>query len=115
VRWDKSEFIGLDQLRRAKEAGVGRRLLGLVLEGDRIARAGSEVRAAGNAIGRVTSGSMGITVGRPVAMAYLSADAAKPGARVDVMTRGEPTPALVTSRPIYKHGSIKSPKPRRAE
>ncbi len=115
VRWDKKEFIGLDSLRGAKEAGVGRRLLGLVLEGDRIARAGCDVRAAGKDVGRVTSGSMGITVGRPVAMAYLSGEAAKPGARVDVMTRGESTPALVSSRPIYKSGSVRSPKPRRAE
>ena len=114
VRWDK-DFIGRDALRRAKEAGVARRLLGLVLEADRIARAGYEVREQEKPIGRVTSGSMGISVGRPVAMAYLSGEAAKPGARVEVMTRGSSTPAAVTSRPIYRQGSVKSPKPRRPE
>ncbi len=114
VRWDK-DFIGRDALRRVKEAGVARRLLGLVLEGDRIARAGCEVRDQEKPIGRVTSGSIGISVGRPVAMAYLSGDAAKPGARVEAMTRGSSTPAVVTSRPIYRKGSVKSPKPRRPE
>jgi len=112
VRWEKQDFIGLDALRRVKEAGVNRRLLGLILEEDRIARAGCEVRLEEKPIGRVTSGSMGISVGRPVAMAYLAGDAAKPGARVEVMTRGTSTPAAVASRPIYRNGSVKSPKPR---
>ena len=115
VRWEKQDFIGMDALRRVKEAGVSRRLLGLVLEGERIARAGCEVRMEEKPVGRVTSGSMGISVGRPVAMAYLAGSAAKPGARVEVMTRGTSTPATVTSRPIYRNGSVKSPKPRRPE
>ncbi|HKW51873.1 MAG TPA: glycine cleavage system aminomethyltransferase GcvT [Candidatus Eisenbacteria bacterium] len=115
VRWEKQDFIGLDALRRVKEAGVNRRLLGLILDDDRIARAGCEVRMEDKPVGRVTSGSMGISVGRPVGMAYLAGDAAKPGARVDVMTRGTPTAAAVASRPIYRKGSVKSPKPRRPE
>lgn len=115
VRLEKPEFIGRDAIRRAKEAGVGRKLLGLVLEGDRIARPGAEVRHDGKPIGRVTSGSMGISVGKPVAMAYLSGDGAKAGARVEVVIRGEATPALVSARPIYRQGTVRSPKPRRAE
>jgi aminomethyltransferase len=115
VRLEKPDFIGRDAIRKAKEAGVGRKLLGLVLEGDRIARAGTEVVAGGKPAGRVTSGSMGISVGKPVAMAYLSGESAKPGARVDVVTRGEPTPALVSARPMYRQGTVRSPKPRRAE
>ncbi len=115
VRLEKPEFIGLDAIRRARSAGIGRRLLGLVLEGDRIARATSEVRFQGKPIGRVTSGSMGITIGKPVAMAYLGLEAAKPGEHVEVMTRGQATPAQVSARPIYRHGTVRSPKPRRAE
>jgi aminomethyltransferase len=115
VRWEKQEFFGREALLRAKESGVSRRLLGLILEGDRIARAGCEVRFEEKPIGRVTSGSIGISVGRPVAMAYLAGEAAKPGARVEVMTRGSSTAAAVVSRPIYRKGSVHSPKPRRPE
>jgi glycine cleavage system T protein (aminomethyltransferase) len=115
VRWEKQDFIGRDALLRAKELGVKRRLLGLILEGDRIARAGSEVRFEEKPAGRVTSGSMGISVGRPVAMAYLAGQAAKAGARVDVVARGSGTPAAVASRPMYRNGSVRSPKPRRPE
>jgi aminomethyltransferase len=115
VRWDKGDFIGKEAILRVKNAGVERRLLGLTLDGERIARAGSEVRWEGSPAGRVTSGSMGITVGRPIAMAYLAGAAAKVGASVEVMTRGTGSPATVTSRPIYRGGSVKSPKPRRPE
>jgi len=115
VRWEKQEFIGHEALRRVKESGVSRRLLGLILEADRIARAGYEVRSEEKPVGLVTSGSIGISVGRPVAMAYLTGEAAKAGARVEVMTRGVSTAATVVSRPIYRKGSVKSPKPRRPE
>jgi aminomethyltransferase len=115
VRWEKGDFFGRDALLRAKESGVNRRLLGLILEGERIARAGCEVRFQEKPIGRVTSGSIGLSVGRPVAMAYLAGEAAKPGARVEAMTRGSSTPAAVVSRPIYRKGTVKSPKPRRPE
>lgn len=113
VRMAKESFMGRDALRRAAEIDANRRLLGLILEEDRIARAGFEVRFQDKPVGRVTSGSMGISVGRPVAMAYVTGDAAKVGARVDVMTRGQSTPAIVTTRPMYRQGSVKAPKPRR--
>ena len=64
VRFDKSEFIGLEALRGAKASGPRRRLLGLILEGDRIARGDAEVLEQGKPVGRVTSGSMGISIGR---------------------------------------------------
>jgi len=115
VRWEKQEFIGHEALRRAKESGVSRRLLGLILEADRIARPGCEVRSEEKPVGLVTSGSIGISLGRPVAMAYLAGEAAKAGARVEVMTRGVSAAAAVASRPMYRKGSVKSPKPRRPE
>jgi glycine cleavage system aminomethyltransferase T len=58
---------------------------------------------------------MGITPGKPVAMAYLAPEAWKPGTRVEVVARGQATPAVVASRPMHREGSVKSPKPRRSE
>ena len=114
VRWDK-DFIGREALDRARAAGLGRRLLGLTLEGERIARAGCEVLHEGRPAGRVTSGSMGISLGRPIAMAYLEGAAARVGTRVEVVTRGQGIPAVVTARPLYRQGTVRSPKPRRSE
>ncbi|HEU4724977.1 MAG TPA: glycine cleavage system aminomethyltransferase GcvT [Candidatus Eisenbacteria bacterium] len=115
VRLEKSDFIGRSAIESAKAAGLTRRLNGLILDGARIARPGFEVEAQGRRVGTVTSGTMGISIGRPVAMAYLDGEFAKPGARVDVVTRGERIPAVVTSRPMYTQGSVRSPKPRRPQ
>ena len=110
VRLDKKDFIGKDALVRVKESGLKRKLLGLLLDGERIARHGFAVERAGAPAGIVTSGSMGISLQRPVAMAYLDRDAAAVGSRVDVRVRGEAIPAQVASRPMYANGSVRSPK-----
>jgi aminomethyltransferase len=115
VRLDKTDFIGRDAIARVKEAGPTRKLLGLILDGARIARHGFDVEQQGQKVGVVTSGSMGISIGRPVAMAYLDAGVAKPGARVDVVARDQRIPAMVSARPMYTQGSVRSPKPRRPQ
>ncbi len=115
VRLEKPDFIGREALVTAKAAGLKRRLLGLILEGARIGRPGFEVEAQGQRVGTVTSGTMGISIGRPVAMAYLEGDAARAGARVDVVARGERIPAVVSGRPMYTQGSVRSPQPRRPQ
>ncbi|MGE5175441.1 MAG: glycine cleavage system aminomethyltransferase GcvT [Hyphomicrobiales bacterium] len=113
VRLDKEAFLGKDAIAAAKRTGVARRLLGLVLEGNRIPRHGHDVEFSGKPCGTVTSGSMGVSLGHPVAMAYLAGEAGVVGARVDVVARGQSTPAVVASRPMYRQGSVRSPKPRR--
>ncbi|HEY7727295.1 MAG TPA: glycine cleavage system aminomethyltransferase GcvT [Candidatus Eisenbacteria bacterium] len=113
VRWDKTEFLGHEALRRVKAEGTRRRLVGLVLEADRIARPGAELYVGEKRAGTVTSGSMGISLGKPVAMAYAEADGAPVGTRVTLRARGQSLPARVTPRPMWTRGSVRSPKPRR--
>jgi len=113
VRLDKEDFVGHGAIACVKEEGPRRKLLGLLLEGDRIARQGFGVTRNGRPAGTVTSGSMGISLGAPVAMAYLEGEAAKAGAQVDVLVRGQSVPASVRSRPMYTKGTVRSPKPRR--
>jgi len=115
VRAEKGEFIGREAIESVRKEGVARRLLGLILEGNRIARPGFEVTDLERRVGTVTSGTMGISIGRPVAMAYLDAGAAKPGGHLDVVARGQRIPALVAGRPMYTQGSVRSPKPRRPQ
>jgi aminomethyltransferase len=89
--------------------------VGLILDADRIARKGFEVTRQGAVVGVVTSGSMGISIGKPVAMAYVSSEHAAVGTALEVRTRGRETPALVVPRPIYRMGTVRAPKPRRTE
>ncbi len=114
VRLDKPGFIGKDALAAAERAGSKRKLVGLTLDGARIARHGAEVTFQGAVIGTVTSGSMGISIGKPAAMAYVHPDHARAGSKVEVRTRGLETPATVVGRPMYHGGSVRAPKPRRA-
>jgi aminomethyltransferase len=97
------EFIGAPALRKISEAGPERKLVGLEIDGKRIARQGSEVKdASGNAIGIVTSGTMSPTLQKSIAMAYVSAGNAEVGTKVGIDLRGEILPAAVTKLPFYK-------------
>jgi len=114
VRLDKPGFIGKESLVEREREGLARKLVGLVIDGERIARQGSEVLAQGEPVGTVTSGSMGISLGRPVAMAYIRHDNAGVGTKLEVRTRGHDAAASVMGRPMYRGGSVRAPKPRRA-
>jgi aminomethyltransferase len=100
----KGDFIG----REAVEAGPrpdARRLVGLVAEGKRAARAGYEVFASDDsseAIGVVTSGALSPTLGIPIAMAYVDASFTTPGTILSVDIRGKRLGYHVTPLPFYR-------------
>lgn len=97
----KPDFIGAAALRA--QAPPPRRLAGLILDSRRIPRTGHEVFRDGHPVGRVTSGTFGPTVGRPIAMAYLPAElASRPGEAVEIDIRGRREPARITTLPFYR-------------
>ncbi|CAL9417849.1 Aminomethyltransferase [Streptomyces sp. enrichment culture] len=107
VKFDKeSDFVGREALLRAAErAGQNppRVLVGLVARGRRVPRAGYAVVAGGEVIGEVTSGAPSPTLGKPIAMAYVDAEHAAPGAPgVGVDIRGTHEPYEVVALPFYK-------------
>lgn len=102
VKLEGREFVGADALRRQKAEGIRRRLCGLVVEGRSIARSGSGVRSQGQLVGRVTSGTFGPWVQRSIALAYLPAELASPGMRVEVEIRDRWVPAEVVRLPFYR-------------
>jgi aminomethyltransferase len=55
---------------------------------------------AGNAIGEVTSGLLGPTVDKPIAMAYVSPEFSAIGTRINAVVRGKIVPMEVTSMPF---------------
>lgn len=105
----KESFVGRDAIVKAKEEGTKQSLIGLVGEGRRAARGGYEIFAEGDsgaAIGTVTSGALSPTLGHPIALAYVSADAVASGivegATVEVDIRGKRFPYKVVALPFYK-------------
>jgi aminomethyltransferase len=97
-------FIGQDALRKAREHGVEHKIVGLLLEGRRSARAHMPVRPAGGGdkIGEVTSACLSPTLGRPIAMALVNTAAAEPGAKIEVDTGKTAITGEVTKLPFYK-------------
>jgi aminomethyltransferase len=57
----------------------------------------------GHRIGLVTSGTLGPTVGKPIAMAYLAANHALPHHEVYAEVRGQQLPMRVTAMPLTPH------------
>jgi len=59
--------------------------------------------AKGHPLGRVTSGTLGPTVGEPIAMAYLAANHALPEHEVFAEVRGKKLPMRVRAMPFAPH------------
>jgi aminomethyltransferase len=109
VKLDKpGDFVGKAAL--AQRAGTAPRqvLAGLVLQSRRVARHGYPVLWDGVPAGTVTSGSPSPTLGRPIALAYLSPEVAEQAGsdggagRLTVDVRGRAEPATLVPLPFYR-------------
>ncbi|MFI5760439.1 MULTISPECIES: glycine cleavage system aminomethyltransferase GcvT [unclassified Streptomyces] len=107
VKFEKEgDFVGRAALEAAAERAASkapRKLVGLIAEGRRVPRAGFPVTFDGQVIGEVTSGAPSPTLGKPIAMAYVDAAHAAPGASgVGVDIRGTHEAYEVVALPFYK-------------
>jgi aminomethyltransferase len=106
VRWEAGDFIGKDALLRQRETGPGRLLVGFVMRGRGIPRHGYRLHApSGEAIGEVTSGGVGPTVGENIGMGYVPANLAVPGVHLLVDCRGKMIEAAIVKGPFYRRPS----------
>jgi aminomethyltransferase len=103
-RREEGGFPGEDVIVPQIREGVTRKRVGLVPEGRAPVREGAEVLDdAGRRVGRVTSGAFSPSLGRPIAMAYVESDCARPETRVFAQVRGKPLPCLVVKLPFVRH------------
>lgn len=103
VAWEPAErdFIGRTALERQRDAGVPRRLVGLVLEGRGVLRGGTRIEtAAGDGV--VTSGSFSPTLGVSIGFARIPADSEE----VELLAhlRGKAMPVRRVKPPFVRHG-----------
>lgn len=95
------EFTDSQLLKKQKEEGVSRRLVGLELLDKGIARHGYPVTdAAGKPIGYITSGTMAPSLKKAIAMGYVPTAMAAPGSEVYVEVRGKLLKAMVVKMPF---------------
>jgi aminomethyltransferase len=106
VKLDKpGDFVGRTALEKVARDGVGRRLVGLVMQGRGIARHGYPIFTGEKQTGVVTSGTHSPTLGKAIAMAYVAPADAEPGTIVDVGIREQRVAAEVVALPFYRRRS----------
>jgi aminomethyltransferase len=96
------DFVGVEALRVIHEKGPARKLVGLELEGKRIARQGTPVKSGEKIVGEVTSGTLSPTLGKSIAMAYVDTNFSSEGTELQADLKGTVNPAKVVKLPFYK-------------
>ena len=95
-----TDFPGRDSLRRQRQAGVERRLVGLRLLAKGIPRAHQIVENAGRAVGEVTSGTHSPVLNYGIAMAYVETSLGEAGQQLEISSRGRSLAAEVVTLPF---------------
>jgi aminomethyltransferase len=104
VKPAKGEFLGRAAAVAAREAGGGRKLVGLTCAGP-VPRPGCPLTLDGGTAGVVTSGTYSPCLKTGIALGYLPR-AADPAKGVSVVVRGRPLPATVVKLPFFKSGGV---------
>lgn len=101
VAWNKPEFLGREAALAERDRGITRRLVGIVTDGRRPARAGCAVSIDGTAVGEVTSGNFSPVLGHGIALGFLPPDTAE-GTAVTVDVRGKDLQGRVAATPFVR-------------
>jgi aminomethyltransferase len=101
VSLDK-EFLGVDALRKQKQAGVPRALVALKFAGRQPGRADHPVFAGDKRVGVVTSGTFGPTVNAVIALALVETASSAIGSKLQVEVRGNRIDCEVVEKPFHK-------------
>jgi aminomethyltransferase len=101
TKFSKPSFIGREVLVRQKEAGVTRKLIGMELTEPGIARSEYPIFKNEKAIGRVTSGTQSPSLGRAIALGYVSTEEGHVDNDIEVEIRGRKARAKIVSLPFY--------------
>jgi aminomethyltransferase len=104
IGWKKEDFIGADALRRQKQEGVSRKLVGFEVLERAIARHGYDAYVDGGKAGVVTSGTQTPYLKKAIGMAYLPVEHTEAGREFAIDVRGRRVRAQVVPMPFYRRG-----------
>jgi len=100
----ENDFIGKAALRRIREKGVTRKLVGLCIDGAPLKGPNTTfwpIRKAERVVGKVTSAVYSPRLEKNIALAMVAADCSGIGAALEVEVPSGPTQATVVERPFY--------------
>lgn len=104
-------FIGWETVKTEMEQGCARYLVGLRLDGRRAARPGMPVIHEQRVVGAVTSGTYAPSLETAIALAYVDAELAHEGQRLEVDLDTIRLRGTVVSLPFWKFGTARAPRP----
>ena len=91
-------FIGSDAVRAVRAAGPQEKLVAFAIDGPGIARQGNPIAGGGV----VTSGTLSPCLGVGIGLAYVPAERAAVGTRLEIDVRGKMRSAVVREKPLYR-------------
>lgn len=99
-----ADFIGKTVLKKQKQEGVSRKVVGLEMMEKGIPRPEYEVFVGDEKIGEVTTGTQSPTLKKNVGLALLNREYTELGTQVDVQVRKKRLRAQVVKTPFYSRG-----------
>lgn len=97
------DFVNAENIKKQKEEGVSRKLIGFEMVERGIPRHDYEiVDAQGNSIGIVTSGTMAPSLAKGIGMGYVTTEFSKPESEIFIVIRDKKVAAKVVKTPFYK-------------
>ena len=97
------DFVSVDYLKKQKEEGVERKLVGFELIERGIPRQHYQIAdEAGNVIGEVTSGTQSPSLNKAIGMGYVATSFAKVDTEIYILIRDKKVKAKVVKMPFYK-------------
>lgn len=97
------DFVNADALRKQKEEGVSRKLVGIEMIERGIPRHGYEiVDATDNILGVVTSGTQSPSLQKSIGLGYVKKDFSKEGTEIFIKIRDKKIKAVVSKPPFIK-------------
>ena len=104
VEPDREGYAAGAALRRIRDEGVSRKIVGFAMVGRGIPRAGHDILDGKRRIGRVTSGGPSPTLDLNIGMGYVPVAYSEVGTRIAIDARGRMIEAEVVSLPFYRRG-----------
>lgn len=98
----EQDFIGKEALKKLKENGLPRKLVGIEMIGRGIPRHGYKVFSGEKEIGAITTGTQSPTLKKNIGLALIHPDYADVDTKVEVEIRNKKIEGKVVSLPFYK-------------
>lgn len=102
VKFTEEDFIGKSALKKQKEEGLKRKIVGFELTKKGIPREGYEVYKDGEKIGYVTTGYLSPTLNKSIGLALIDIEHSKMGSTIQVKIRKREIDATIVSKRFLK-------------